>query len=178
MSLDPDNLPANLRRAMARPPTLRRAIGPADKAHWMANDDHAREQGVPRALVAPPPRPEPKKAAEPSLDDAEPEDAFIGAEKLLHRDFITDMERRGAHCVHARTDVQSTIGNGLPDVHVLFTGADGICRGAAVELKVKGRKLRDSQRACIIEMRTRRIPVKVCWSLKDAIDFAREALKL
>ena len=106
----------------------------------------------------------------------QPTDAFVGLEKLLHRDFKTDMERRGVHCVHARTDTESSIEVGLPDFHLMFRGQDGICRSAAVEFKVAGGRVKPSQREKIAEMRQKRIPVIVAWNLASAIAFARQSL--
>lgn len=128
------------------------------------------------APYAPPARAVTKAAPEPD-DDLEPPDAFTGHEKLLHRDFAADMQRRGVHVVHARTDMVSTIEAGTPDFHCMFFGEDGWTRGCAVEFKVAGKKLSTRQRDCIREMRRKRIPVIVAWALKDAIDFAKEVLK-
>ncbi len=113
---------------------------------------------------------------QPDQLDKEPPDAFEGLEKLLHRDFLTDMQRRGVHCIHARDDTNSTIERGLPDVHCMFTGPDGVTRGIGIEFKRKGGSLSKRQTEKIAEMRALKIPVKVCWSLRDAILFAREKL--
>lgn len=115
-------------------------------------------------------------------DDIEPPDAYVGREKALHIEFARDMARRGVHLVHARTDVQSTIEIGTPDFHCMFTadlsGWTGgpLTRGCAVEFKTAGKKLRESQREKITEMRRLGIPVAVCYTLHDAISFCREHL--
>ena len=109
-------------------------------------------------------------------DDCEPPDAFQGAEKLLHREFAADCQRRGIHIVHARCDQAATIGAGLPDFHLLYTGTDGITRAAAVEFKRSGGSLSPKQREVIADIRRKGIPVKVAFTLRDAIDFAKRSL--
>jgi hypothetical protein len=107
--------------------------------------------------------------------DLEPDDAYEGLEKDLHGLFKADMDRRGVHYVYARTDQRSTIEMGLPDFHLFYT-AGGICRGCAVEFKRKGGKLKEKQKAVIDAMRQKQIPVSACWTLRDAIAFARAHL--
>jgi hypothetical protein len=87
------------------------------------------------------------------------------------------MERRGCHCIHSRTDERSTIGTGYPDIHVMFTADDGITRACAVEFKKAGGKPSPAQLEVLADMKRKRIPVTVAWTLKDAILFAREHLK-
>ena len=137
---------------------------------------HAAKHGLPCALDAPPCPPTPETTPSVRPDDAEPPDAFTGAEKLLHRDFAADMERRDCWFVSCRTDQRATIPSGYPDFHVLYTGEDGICRGCAVEFKRAGGSLAELQRSTIVEMRRRGIPVIVAYTLVDAIRFAREKL--
>lgn len=123
--------------------------------------------------------PEARKAPETAIPnyqtDLEPPDAFDGPEKILHRQFATDMQRRGVHTIHARTDCQSSIQVGLPDFHCIFT-LDGITKACAVELKKRGGRLSPAQVRVIADMRYKEIPVAVCWTLADAINFCREHL--
>jgi hypothetical protein len=107
--------------------------------------------------------------------DIEPPNAYDGPEKDLHRDFIADMNRRGVHLVYARTDKESTIGNGLPDFHCMSMGTHA-AKACAVEFKRKGGKPSPKQREVIAEMRRKDIPVIVAWNLADAINFCREYL--
>lgn len=116
--------------------------------------------------------------ANSATTDTEPENAFDGPEKILHREFQTDMERRGVHCVHCRTDQASTIENGLPDFHCLYTASDGITRACAVEFKRKNGKPSASQIDKIAEMRAKKIPVKICWTLADAIRFTKDSMHI
>lgn len=108
--------------------------------------------------------------------DTEPPDAFEGAEKLLHADFEADMGRRGVWFVRCRTDEAATIPPGYPDFHLMFTAPDGITRGCAIEFKRAAGKPSLRQRERIADMRKLKIPVAVCWNLKDAIAFARKWL--
>ncbi len=140
--------------------------------------EHARKTGVSCALDDRQPASLPKVEAQ-HPDDIEPADAFTGAEKLLHRDFAADMQRRGAWFVSCRTDERATIPSGYPDFHILYTSPqDGICRACAVEFKKAAGQLSKKQLDCLAEMRRRHIPVRVSWTLKDAIDFAKAALQL
>jgi hypothetical protein len=140
------------------------------------------KQNVSRPAKAAP-KSNPEGAADP---DQEPPNAFIGPEKLLHRDFETDMHRRRVHVVHARTDRQSTIAAGLPDFHLMCSRrvydneddriGEEKCFACAVEFKTAGHNPSPKQREVIAEMRAKGVPVKVCWTLADAINFAREHL--
>lgn len=148
--------------------------------NWTAQQvrDAQRRNGQPCALDARPAASAPERVPEPAGEYIEPPDAFTGAEKLLHRDFDADMGRRGVHVVHARCDTHSTIEPGLPDFHLIYNGADGVTRACAVEFKKAGGKPSPRQIECLREMRTKRIPVIVAWTLKAAIDFTKLALNL
>ncbi len=153
-------------------------------------DDHQRRHGLvgtsaPNPANAAPQMPAERAGSEkqPVLAEAgedadfkQPPDAFIGAERILQRDFQTDMERRGVHVVIARVDKRSTLESGLPDAHCMFTATDGITRGCACEFKVAGGRVKDGQKEKIRQMRAAKIPVLVCWSLAPAIEFARKHL--
>lgn len=165
--IDP-NLPPHLQKLRDAPPTLRQPI---------------RAGNVPLSSALPyVASPAPASAADPSASDAPPPDAYVGREKDLHVEFERDMTRRGVHLIHAHTHTTSTIEPGLPDYHCLFSielpGWTGgmITRGCAIEFKRAGGSLSPTQREKIAEMRKLGIPVKVCWTLHDAIAFCREHL--
>jgi hypothetical protein len=79
----------------------------------------------------------------------------------------TDLRRRGYYVLVSRTDKESTIRRGHPDLTVMHQGK--VC---CIELKAAGGKLSKHQNECIDELNQSGIPTKVCWNFDDAVKFA------
>jgi hypothetical protein len=119
----------------------------------------------------------PATASGSPKQDVEPENAFEGAEKLLHREFEQYCRLHDLHTIHCRTDMASTISVGHPDFAV-HCFRDGVCRACFVEFKRAGGKLKDRQKDVITQMRRIGMPVIVAWTLDDAIEFVKKQFDL
>jgi hypothetical protein len=90
-----------------------------------------------------------------------------GEERELNALVCTDLRRRGYYVLVSRTDKESTIRRGHPDLTVMRNGK--VC---CIELKAAGGKLSKHQTECIDELNQSGIPTTVCWNFDEAVKFA------
>lgn len=90
-----------------------------------------------------------------------------GKEAELNALVCTDLRRRGYYVLVSRTDKESTIRRGHPDLTVMYQGK--VC---CIELKAAGGKLSKHQVECIDELNRSGVPTTVCWNFDEAIKFA------
>lgn len=95
------------------------------------------------------------------------------SEKAMHEQFLAWLRVHDPPLpyVHSRTDRKSTIQVGWPDVTVFYGG-----RAIGVEFKLPGQKLTADQEKVHAELRAVNVPVKTCFTVIEAIEFAKECL--
>lgn len=132
----------------------------------MTADDiraHALKHGLPCELL-------PASAPIAGKVLADPSPAQVkwqrGEERKLNELVCADLRRRGIPFIVARTDKESTIRPGWPDITALRLG-----KGCCVELKAENGKLTAAQRARHEELRAAQVPILVAYNFNQAIEF-------
>lgn len=94
-------------------------------------------------------------------------------ERELHETFLAWCRINNLPVIHSRMDRKPTIRESWPDMTVLWKG-----QACCIEFKIPGNSLTPGQRAVIEELLAALVPVKVCYSVLEAIQFTKEKLKL
>lgn len=115
-------------------------------------------------------------------ESVEADDSPCKDERALHDQFerwLRVHEKGPIPYVHSRMDRKSTIREGWPDFSVFWGINDvGLNNCCFIEFKMAGKEPTVSQVDCIDELTDAGLPVKVCYSIVEAIEFVREKLGL
>lgn len=102
-------------------------------------------------------------------------------ERELHDQFIAWLrvhDKGPIPFIHSRMDRKSTIRSGWPDFSVFYAFNHKPHCSCFVEFKMPGGAISDDQNECFNELMKAGLPVRVCYSLLEAIEFTREKLGL